>query len=90
MENKESILIEDCCKYYNIETSFVKVLDDYGLISLKQTDEMYYVSYSELSVLEKYVHFYYDLDINMEGIEAISHLLHKIEKLQEEVRTLRS
>lgn len=90
MQNEENILMEDCCKYYSIETSFVKSLDEHGLIQLVQTNESYFIQHDELGKLERYMHFHYDLDINMEGMEAISHLLEKIEKLQAQLRMLKN
>ncbi|MGE9314363.1 chaperone modulator CbpM [Niabella sp. CJ426] len=90
MTNENSILIEECCKHYRIETSFVRTLSEQGLIELNYTNESYFIHNDQLSLLEKYMHLHYDLDINMEGIEAISHLLEKIERLQLELRTLKS
>jgi hypothetical protein len=90
MENRNHILVEDCCRYYSIETSFVKTLGEQGLIELEYTNESYFIGHEQLSLLERYMHLHYDLDINMEGIEAISHLLEKVEALQTELRTLKS
>ncbi|MGN7786136.1 chaperone modulator CbpM [Niabella sp. 22666] len=89
MTNENSILIEECCKHYRIETSFVRTLSEQGLIELSYTNESYFIHNDQLSLLEKYMHLHYDLDINIEGIEAISHLLEKIERLQLELRTLK-
>mgnify|MGYP003581050720 FL=1 len=89
MSNENNILIEECCKHYRIETSFVKTLNEYGLVELSYTNESYFIHSDQLSLLEKYMHLHYDLDINMEGIEAISHLLEKIERLQLELRVLK-
>ncbi|WP_114791117.1 chaperone modulator CbpM [Niabella yanshanensis] len=89
MTNENNILIEECCKHYRIETSFVKTLNEYGLVELSYTNESYFIHSDQLSLLEKYMHLHYDLDINMEGIEAISHLLEKIERLQLELRVLK-
>jgi len=38
--------------------------------------------------LEKYVRFYYELDINLEGIETVSYLLQRINTMQNELKTL--
>lgn len=84
------ILIEECCRYYSIETSFVKTLSEHGLIELEYTNESYFISNEHLPLLEKYMHLHYDLDINMEGIEAISHLLEKVATLQAELRALKA
>lgn len=89
MENKEYISIEDCCTYYSVEASFVRELDEHGLIELTRINQAYSIDHDQLSLLEKYMHMHYDLDINMEGMEVISQLLQRIEGLQAEVRSLR-
>ncbi|WP_346237249.1 chaperone modulator CbpM [Niabella insulamsoli] len=86
MANENEILMEDCCRYYSIETSFVQTLFDQGLVRLEYHDESYFIHHDQLALLEKYMHLHYDLEINMEGIEAISHLLKKIEHLQAALR----
>jgi uncharacterized protein YoxC len=39
--------------------------------------------------LERLVRLHQDLNINLEGLGAVSHLLHKVNALQEEVQKLR-
>ena len=90
MSDTNYILVEDCCRYYSIETSFVRTLNEQGLLELEYTNESYFISHDQLSVLEKYMHLYYDLDINVEGLEAISHLLRKVESLQDELKRLKN
>jgi len=90
MEKKEFISIEEFCTYYRIETAFVRALDEHGLIELTQTNQSYSIEFEQLSMLEKYMHMHYDLDVNVEGIEVISHLLQKIDRLQSEMRSLRN
>lgn len=89
MANENNILIEECCRHYSIETSFVRTLNEHGLVELSYSNESYFIHNDQLSLLEKYMHLHYDLDINMEGIEAISHLLERIEHLQSELRLLK-
>lgn len=90
MENREYILIEECCSHYNIETSFVMGLSEHGLIHLIQTEQSYAIDYEQLALLEKYTHMHYELDINLEGLEVIRHLLQKIGDLQAEVKSLKN
>ena len=61
-----------------------------GLIELSNVNESICIDFDQLQALEKYIHLHYDLDINIEGIEAISHLLQKIDSLQTELRILRN
>ncbi|MBZ4187772.1 chaperone modulator CbpM [Niabella beijingensis] len=85
-----SISVEQCCSYYRIETTFVQSLNDHGLIELVQQNESYFIAFEQLADLEKYMHMHYDLDINMEGLEAIAHLLNKVQRLQTEIRGLKN
>lgn len=89
MEKANSISIEQCCVYYNIEISFVQQLNEYGLIELSSVDETSYIAFEQLSDLEKYMHLHYELEINMEGLETIKHLLDRVDHLQKEVNRLK-
>lgn len=90
MEEAKNISVTECCVHYQIETSFVRSLNEYGLIELTRSNEEYFINYGQLADLEKYMHLHYDLDINMEGMEAISHLLNRIRGLQAEITRLQN
>ena len=49
----------------------------------------HYLLLSELPNVERYSRMYYDLSINMEGIDAIHHLLERMEDMRHEMRSLR-
>ncbi|WP_300597981.1 chaperone modulator CbpM [Niabella sp.] len=89
-ENIHSISVEQCCAYYRIEVAFIQSLNEHGLIELMQQEEGVFIGYEQLTDLEKYRHMHYDLDINMEGLETIAHLLGKMRALQTEIRALRN
>lgn len=89
MEKVTSISIEQCSVYYNIEISFLHKLDEHGLIELNRSDEMVYIDFEQLSDLEKYMHLHYELEINLEGLETIKHLLDQVDQLQKEVNRLK-
>jgi hypothetical protein len=65
-------------------------LEDSGLIRVTSVEQSSYISSDELEKLEKFVRMHYELDINIEGIETINHLLEKIDLLQKEILQLRS
>ncbi len=90
MDNRTTISVEEYCSYYSIEASFVRTLNEHGLLELTENNQSYWIEYEHLPLLERYTHFHYELDINMEGIEAISHLLQKIDILQQEIKMLRN
>ena len=89
MEKGNWISVEECCVYYSIETSFVQKLDEHGLIELNRSDEAVFIAFEQLSDLEKYMHLHYELEINMEGLETIKHLLGQVHDLQKEVNRLK-
>ncbi|MEO8822916.1 MAG: chaperone modulator CbpM [Ginsengibacter sp.] len=90
MENDELIPAEEFCIYHNIEYSFISSLEDSGLIRVTSVEQSTYIPSDELEKLEKFVRMHYELDINIEGIETINHLLEKIEEMQKEILHLRN
>lgn len=88
MEKVEKISVEQCCTYYSIETSFVQELNEHGLIELTYTEEKAFIDYNQLTDLEKYMRLYYDLEINMAGIDTIVNLLNRMQNLQMELKRL--
>ena len=90
MDKDEFIPAEEFCMYHNIEYSFISSLEDSGLVSVKSVEHSAYIPADEVQKLEKLVRLHYDLDINLEGIEAIYHLLEKIEQMQKEILHLKN
>lgn len=90
MEIENFIPAKYFCEVYKVDASFVDSLKEYGLITIIVYEETEYIEKEKLHELEKMIRLHYDLNINMEGIEAISHLLDKINTLQQEINTLKS
>ncbi|MBK9254062.1 MAG: MerR family transcriptional regulator [Saprospiraceae bacterium] len=90
METNKLILLEHCCQHYNIEISFIDALNEFGLISITQINEDRFLSHDDLREMEKIVQFYYELGINLEGIEVIINLLHQMNVLRQELDTTKS
>lgn len=84
----ELIIIHEYCEKSHIEPDFLLSLEEGGLIDIQRIDGEQYLLATQLSELEKYCHFYYDLSINIEGIDVIHNLLERIEALQKEVTQL--
>jgi hypothetical protein len=87
METRDLILIEQFCTHHDIEFSFINSLHDFGLIEVIELNDAKYLVNEQLKDVEKMMRFHYELDINMEGIDAISNLLKQIERLQRELIT---
>ncbi|MEO8238245.1 MAG: chaperone modulator CbpM [Flavobacterium sp.] len=83
MSNKNLIQISQFCLYHEIENTFITELHNYGLVKIIFQEEDEYLEPEQLPAVEKMIRLHYDLKINLEGIDAISHLLNKIEILQQ-------
>lgn len=86
METRDLILIEHFCTNHDIEFSFIDSLQAFGLIEVVVHEDNKYLQQEQLKDVEKMMRMHYDLDINMEGIDVISHLLKRIDTLQHELR----
>lgn len=84
----ELIIIEDFCRNSNIDRQFIVVLEQEGLIEIQYIDNQQYIEAEQLKNIERYARWYYDLSINIEGIDVIQSLLKKIETMQEELNDL--
>jgi hypothetical protein len=90
METEYLISIDEFCARREVEISFVSSLQQSGLIKLTAKDKSLFIQQEQLPLLEKIVCFHYDLDINIEGIEAISHLLEQIDEMKNEIHSLKN
>ncbi|ANI87876.1 MerR family transcriptional regulator [Arachidicoccus ginsenosidimutans] len=84
------IPVQHLCTHYHAEVSFVQSLHDYGLIELTTIEESYFVDEEQLKAVERMIHLHYDLDINIEGIDAIQHLINRVDDLNKELTALRN
>jgi len=90
METELLIAIEEFCTVHNIEISFIYSLQQSGLIEVIKIRDTDFIEADDLRQLEKFVRLYYDLDINVEGIETINHLLDRVSSMQDEIKYLRN
>jgi len=90
MQTKNYIAVNEFCSNHNIEVSFISSLQETGLIEIAFVEETAFLDADQLQQVEKFVRFYYDLDINLEGIETITHLLRRMNAMQDEITSLRN
>ena len=86
----ELIIVSEYCHKCHIEPSFIDMLQEGGLIEVRTEAGERYLLLSQLPDVERYSRMYYDLSINMEGIDAIHHMLERIEGMRKEINLLRS
>ena len=86
----ELIIVSEDCHNCHIEPSFIELLQEGGLIEVHIEGGEHYLLVSQLPEVERYSRMYYDLSINMEGIDAIHHLLERMESMRKEINSLQS
>jgi chaperone modulatory protein CbpM len=84
------IATTEICTYHDVEYTFINSLGEAGLVDLKVVKKNTYIPETELQKLEKMIRMHHELEINVAGIEAIIHLLDRVEQMQEELRVLRN
>ena len=89
MEHAGFIEANQFCTVHNIEISFIHSLHEYGLIEIRQDEDSTWIPEQEVSPLEKYIRLHFEMEINFEGMDAIIHLLNKINLMEKEILHLR-
>ncbi|GAB2811479.1 chaperone modulator CbpM [Ferruginibacter profundus] len=85
MQTEEMIPADEFCMHHNIELSFIYALQQSGLVEIIHAEEKTFVPVNQLNRLEKLVRLYYEMDINLEGIETITYLLQRIHAMQQQI-----
>ena len=88
METQDLISIQRFCTHYNIPVSFINSLDEFELIEVVTVQEVQCISKNQIKDIEKMIRLHYELNINLEGIDAICNLLDQVESLQDKVNEL--
>lgn len=83
------IIIDELLKNSRIEPSFIVLLRNEGLIDITIIEGKQYIHESQLSDIEKFANMYYELSINVEGIDVIHNLLKKMNSMEHELYELR-
>ena len=85
MKTSSLIRIQQVCIHCQVDESFIQSLHELGHIELIVKSNDRYISEEQLKSLESLIFFHTELQINIEGIDAIAHLLKQIESLQGEL-----
>lgn len=85
---KRYIKITEYCRNQKIEISFLIDLKREGILKIQKHEEIEYLHENDLPEIEMFARWHYDLGINLEGIDAMRHMLQKIKELQQKVHEL--
>ena len=90
MQEENLIPANEFCIHHNIEVSFLHLLHEYGLVEVTHKNEETFIDTNQLNELEKLLRLHYELNINLEGLDAINNLLNRLEEVQSEIITLKN
>lgn len=82
------ISIENFCSHHAIGINFIQSLEEFGLIETAVVKKAVWLNVSDLDKLERYIRLYKELEINIEGLHAVSHLLNQMENMRNEITSL--
>ena len=89
MQKEDLIPANEFCTSHHLEFSFIHTLHQYGLVEITTIEQTVYLPISQLPQAERIARLHNELGINMEGIDAIKHLLQRVEEMQHEIARLK-
>ena len=90
MAEENYILVKQYCERTRIPDAFINALNDYDLIRCKRIETEVYILDEEIPEIERFNRLHRDLGINLEGIDALNHMLEKIQRMDRELSQLRN
>lgn len=89
MQKEDLIPATEFCASHHLEFSFIHMLHQFGLLEITTIEQTVYLPVSQLPQAERIARLHNELGINMEGIDAIKHLLQRVEEMQHEIARLK-
>lgn len=90
MPDDHLISVKELCIHHHIQIDFIQSLYDHGLIELTTVEDQILIPFSQLGEVEKMIRLHHELDVNIEGIDVIRHLLIRLEEAQDEISKLQN
>ena len=90
MKTTDVIVLDEFCTSHQVKVSFVRSLEEHGLVETIIVNETLCIQENELPKLEQIIRLHHELNINSEGVDAIINLLKRIENMQNEITALRN
>lgn len=89
MAAEKYIWIRDFCQGHSLEEAFLYELQEYDLIRIVEVGRQPAIHRRELHRLERLVRLHSDLQISPQGLQAVQHLLDRLETMEQELWQLR-
>lgn len=88
MEKENLILVSHYCQQTRTSIEFIESLQEYGFIEVLLIEEHNYVNPQDIVEIERVNRLQQELGINLEGIDALNHMLRKVDQLKKELKIL--
>lgn len=89
MAAEKYIWIRDFCQGHSLEEAFLYELQEFDLIRIVEVESQPALHRRELRRLERLVRLHHDLQISPQGLQAVQHLLDRLETMEQELWQLR-
>jgi chaperone modulatory protein CbpM len=90
MESEQLIPVSLFCQNHSVDMSLIDNLRELGLIETITIKTTHFITCDQVRDLEQILRLHLEMEINLEGVAAIAHLLKRITALQEELIQLRN
>ena len=88
MQSEQLILVETFCTNHQVEVSFIESLQEYGLVEIVTEEDVAYLPESTIGDAEQLVRLYNDLQLNLNGLEVVKHLLSQLKSKEAQINAL--
>ncbi|MBU3122351.1 chaperone modulator CbpM [Sinomicrobium sp. 2019215] len=76
--------------HHDLDEAFIRNLETYQLVEFVVKDTDRYVYVRQLPRLEQIIRLHYVLEINMEGIDVIRHMIDRMENMHRTIQQLKN
>ncbi len=90
MPTETLISARDFCAHYQLDLSFVIILEEQGVLEMIHIGLVQYLHPDQLRPLERLVRLHRELAVHVEDLDIVAHLLERIEQTQEQVLDLQN
>jgi chaperone modulatory protein CbpM len=90
MKSEKLIPVKQLCSHYQVEMSFFSSLQKIGLVEMTNIKRTWYIHQNKIIAIEKVLRLHHELEVNMEGIDVIFNLLHRLEQKENELSMLKN
>ena len=84
------ITITEYCRLHRTSVDFFEALEENDIMVFESGSDGKFIVEDQIPQVDRYRLLFYELHINMEGIDVIRNLLERQQRLLSEIRTLRN